>query len=57
MTVALISLIYIKNSKGIGRWYIVMPIKDGVNSANRPVVRGLFSILKASQLFISYPIL
>ena len=57
MTVALVSLIYIKNSGGKGRWYIATPIKDGVNGANRLVVRGLFSVLKVSQLFISYPIL
>ena len=48
MTIALVSLMYIKNSRGTGRWYIVMLIKDGVNSANRPVVRGLFFVLKVS---------
>ena len=45
-TVALISLIYIKNSKGTGRQYIAILIKDGANGANRPIVRGLFSVLK-----------
>jgi len=40
------SFIYIKNSRGIGRRYIAILIKDGVNSANRPIVRGLFSVLK-----------
>jgi hypothetical protein len=48
MTVTLISLIHIKNSKGIGRWYIATSIKDSINSTNRPIVRGLFSILKVS---------
>jgi hypothetical protein len=48
MTVALVSLVYIKNSSGIGRWYIVTLIKDGANSTNRPIVRGLFSVLKVS---------
>jgi hypothetical protein len=38
---------YIKNSKDTGRRYIVISIKDSINSANKPVVRGLFSILKA----------
>ena len=57
ITVALVSLVYIKNSRGTGRQYIAMSIKDGANSANRPIVRGSFSILKVSQLFISYPIL
>jgi len=57
MTVALVSLIYIKNSRGKGRRYIATPIKDGVNGANRPIVRGSFSVLKASQLFVFYPIL
>jgi len=48
MTVALVSLIYIKNSKGIGRRYIATLIKDGANGANRPIVRGSFSVLKVS---------
>ena len=39
---------YIKNSKGTGRQYIAILIKDGVNGANRPVVRGLFFVLKVS---------
>ena len=37
---------YIKNFKGTGRWYIAILIKDGVNGANRPIVRGSFFILK-----------
>ena len=37
---------HIKNSKGIGKWYIVILIKNGVNGANKPIVKGLFSILK-----------
>ena len=37
---------HIKNSRGIGRQYIVILIKNGANGANRPVVRGLFSVLK-----------
>jgi len=48
MTVAFVSLVHIKNSKGKGRWYIVTPIKDGMNSANRPIVKGSFSVLKVS---------
>ena len=48
---------HIKNFRGKGRWYITTLIKDGANSANRPIVRGLFSVLKVFQLFISYPIL
>ena len=39
---------HIKNSKGTGRQYIAMLIKDGINSTNKPIVRGLFSILKVS---------
>jgi hypothetical protein len=55
-TVALVSLVHIKNSGGTGRRYVATPIKDGANGANRPVVRGSFSVLKASQLFVFYPI-
>ena len=40
------SFMHIKNSKGTGRRYIVILIKDGTNNTNRPVVRGLFSVLK-----------
>ena len=38
---------HIKNSRGKGRRYIVTPIKDSANGANRPIIRGLFSVLKA----------
>ena len=45
-TVALINLIYIKNARGIGRWYIATLIKDSIYSTNRFIARGLFSVLK-----------
>ena len=48
MTVTLISFMYIKNSGGTGRRYIIILIKDGMNGTNRPIVRGSFSVLKAS---------
>ena len=40
------SFMHIKNFKGTGRQYIVILIKDGVNGTNKPIVRGLFSVLK-----------
>jgi len=48
MTVTFISLIYIKNSRGKSKQYIVILIKDSANGANRPIIRGSFSILKTS---------
>ena len=47
---------YIKNAKGIGRWYIATPIKDGMYGTNRLIARGLFSVLKVFWYFVSYPI-
>ena len=37
---------HIKNSRGTGRQYIAILIKDSINGTNRPIVRGLFSVLK-----------
>ena len=37
---------HIKNSKSTGRRYIVILIKNSANNTNRPIVKGLFSVLE-----------
>ena len=41
MTIAFISLMHIKNSRGTGKQYIATLIKNGVNSTNKPIIKGL----------------